>query len=173
MARRPQPQQTLLQARRLSRRITAHDRPGRSPGATPIQREWIVPPTVVDIIRFAVLAVIVTVFVVMGLNHFRPKPARIMAKMIPPFLRFDGPFRPIILVYITGVCEVLGGIGLAVPATRAAAAIALILFLVAVFPANIFASQHPETFRALSIPFWPRLAAQVALIGLIAWVGLL
>jgi uncharacterized membrane protein len=131
-----------------------------------------VPPTVVDVIRLIVLAAIVVVFVVMGLNHFRPKPARIMAKMIPPFLRFEGPFRPISLVYLTGACEVLGGIGLAVPLTRPAAAIALSLFLVAVFPANIYASQHPETFRSLSIPFWPRLAAQVALIGLIIWVGL-
>jgi uncharacterized membrane protein len=30
--------------------------------------------------------------------------------------------------------------------------------LVVVFPANIYASEHPETFRSLSIPFWPRLA---------------
>ena len=138
----------------------------------PIQREWIVPPAVVDVIRFIVLAAIVAVFVVMGLNHFRPKPARIMAKMIPPFLRFEKPFTPIALVYFTGACEVLGGIGLAVPVTRPAAAIALSLFLVAVFPANVYASQHPGTFKSLSIPFWPRLAAQVALIGLILWVGL-
>lgn len=130
------------------------------------------PQTVVEIIRLVVLVAIVIVFVGMGLNHFRPKPARIMAKMIPPFLRFGGPLRPIALVYLTGACEVLGGIGLAVPATRPAAAIALSLFLVAVFPANIYASQHPETFRSLSIPFWPRLAAQLALIALIVWVGL-
>ncbi|MDJ0335803.1 DoxX family membrane protein [Salinibacterium sp. G-O1] len=129
--------------------------------------------TVVDIIKLVVLVAIVAVFIGMGLNHFRPKPARIMAKMIPPFLRFDGPLRPIALVYLTGVCEVLGGIGLAVPLTRPIASIALVLFLVAVFPANIYASQHPETFRSLSIPFWPRLIAQVALIALIVWVGLL
>jgi uncharacterized membrane protein len=140
---------------------------------TPIRREWIVPPTVVDIIRLIVLVALVTVFVVMGLNHFRAKPARIMARMIPPRLRFDGPFRPITLVYLTGVCEVLGGIGLAVPLTRPVAAIALVLFLIAVFPANVYASQHPETFRSLAIPLWPRLAAQVAVIALIVWVGLL
>ncbi|MGV8895741.1 MAG: DoxX family membrane protein [Rhodoglobus sp.] len=128
--------------------------------------------TVVDIIKLIVLVAIVAVFIGMGLNHFRPKPARIMAKMIPPFLRFGGPIRPIVLVYFTGVCEVLGGIGLAVPLTRPVAAIALVLFLIAVFPANIYASQHPETFRSLSIPFWPRLIAQVALIALIVWVGL-
>ena len=138
-----------------------------------IPREWTVPPAVVDVIRFIVLAAIVVMFVFVGLNHFRPKPATIMAKMIPPLLRFHKPFSPIALVYLTGACEVAGGIGLAVPVTRPAAAIALSLFLVAVFPANIYASQHPDTFGSLSIPFWPRLAAQVALIGLIVWVGLL
>ncbi len=129
------------------------------------------PLTVVDIIQLIALVAIVVVFVGMGLNHFRPKPAKVMAKMIPPFLRFSGPLRPIALVYITGACEVLGGIGLAVPFTRPAAAVALVLFLVAVFPANIYASQHPVVFRSLSIPFWPRLIAQVALIALILWVG--
>ena len=129
------------------------------------------PLAAVDTIQVIVLIVIVVVFVGMGFNHFRPKPAKIMAKMIPPLLRFEGPLRPIALVYVTGVCEVLGGIGLAVPFTRPVAGVALALFLVAVFPANVYASQHPETFRALSIPFWPRLAAQVALIALIIWVG--
>ena len=127
--------------------------------------------TVTDIIQLVVLVGLVAVFIAMGVNHFRPKPAKIMAKMIPPFLRFDGALRPIVLVYITGACEVLGGIGLAVPVTRPLAAIALVLFLVAVFPANVYASQHPETFRSLSIPFWPRLAGQVALIAVIVWVG--
>lgn len=129
------------------------------------------PATVVDVIQLIVLIALVAVFVGMGLNHFRAKPAKIMAKMIPPFLRFDAPLRPIVIVYITGACEILGGIGLAVPFTRPAAAVALTLFLVAVFPANIYASQHPETFRSLSIPFWPRLAAQLVLIALIIWIG--
>ncbi|MBC7589656.1 MAG: DoxX family membrane protein [Salinibacterium sp.] len=129
------------------------------------------PASVIDIIQLIVLVGLVVLFVGMGLNHFRPRPAKIMATMIPPLLRFDGPLRPIVLVYLTGACEVLGGIGLAVPLTRPLAAIALALFLVAVFPANVHASQHPETFRSLSIPFWPRLAGQVALIAVIVWIG--
>ena len=105
------------------------------------------------------------VFIGMGINHFRPGPAKIMAKMIPPFMRRNGLLSPINLVYLTGVCEVLGGIGLLVSQTRLAAVVALIVFLVAVFPANIYASQHKETFRSLAIPFWPRLAGQIALIA--------
>ena len=120
-----------------------------------------------DVLQWVIVIALAAVFIGMGVNHFRPGPARIMAKMIPPFMRREGLLRPINLVYFTGVCEVLGGIGLLVPQTRLAAVIALIVFLVAVFPANIYASQHKETFRSLAIPFWPRLAGQLALIGLL------
>ena len=125
----------------------------------------------VDIVQLVVLVALVVVFVGMGLNHFRPTPARIMAKMIPPRLRFTGRLRPLVLVYLSGACEVLGGVALAVPLTRPLAAVALALLLVVVFPANSYASRHPETFGSLSIPFWPRLAAQIALIAAIIWVG--
>jgi uncharacterized membrane protein len=124
-----------------------------------------------DVIQAVVLWALALVFVVMGVNHFRPGPARTMAAMIPPALRFRGALRPLALVYLTGVCEVAGGIGLLVPATRVAASVALVVFLVAVFPANAFAARHPERFGALAIPFWPRLAAQAVLIALVAWVA--
>ena len=125
-----------------------------------------------DIAQLVVTIALAAVFIGMGINHFRPKPARIMAKMIPPFLRRDGALSPIRLVYLTGVCEIAGGIGLLVPATRVAAVVALIVFLVAVFPANVYAAQHPETFRKLSIPLLPRLAGQLAIIGLLVFVAL-
>ena len=164
-----QPQHTLLQAGAAS---TLRYGEGRV-AHLPCSHNGTMAASVVDIIRVIVLVGLGVVFVGMGVNHFLPKPARLMAKMIPPRLRFAGPLRPIVLVYLTGACEVLGGIALAVPLTRAAAAVALVLFLVAVFPANIYASQHPETFRSLSIPFWPRLAAQLVLIALTVWVGVL
>ena len=49
------------------------------------------------------------------------------------------PYLPahIELVYISGIFEVLGGIGLLVPQTRRWAAWGLIALLVAVYPANI------------------------------------
>jgi uncharacterized membrane protein len=126
----------------------------------------------IDVIRTTVLWVLVVVFVGMGVNHFRRGPARGMAAMIPPYLRRDGLLRPLNLVYVTGVCEIAGGIGLAIPGTRLAASIALIVFLVAVFPANVYASQHRERFGRAAIPFWPRLAGQIVLIALLLWVGL-
>jgi uncharacterized membrane protein len=124
-----------------------------------------------DVTRTIVLWILVVAFVAMGVNHFRGRPARVMAKMIPPAMRREGLLRPLHLVYLTGVCEILGGVGLAVPVTRAAASVALIVFLICVFPANVYAAKHKETFGRGAIPFWPRLAGQAVLIVLIAWVG--
>lgn len=41
------------------------------------------------------------------------------------------------LVYVSGVAEIAGGIGLLVPRTRRAAGIGLVLLLIAVWPANL------------------------------------
>jgi uncharacterized membrane protein len=109
------------------------------------------------------------VFVGMGVLHFVPSIGRGMAAMIPPRMRFVSARY---LVWFTGLCEIAGGIGLQIPALRVASAIALIVFLIAVFPANAFAAQHPEKFGRAAIPFWPRLAGQGALIALLLFVVL-
>jgi len=122
----------------------------------------------IDVTQAFVAWILFVLFVGMGINHFRRGPAKIMAAMIPPGMRRRGLLKPINLVYLTGVCEVVGGVGLVIPATRVAASIALIVFLVAVFPANAYASKHKETFGRGAIPFWPRLAGQAVLIALLA-----
>jgi uncharacterized membrane protein len=116
-------------------------------------------------------ALIAVGFVGMGINHFRPRAARGMAKMIPPRMRWEGILRPINLVYFTGACEIAGGIGILIPILSPIAAVALAVFLVAVFPANAYAAAHKETFGSLAIPFWPRLIAQVVLIALVLFAG--
>lgn len=125
-----------------------------------------------EIIQWIIRGVFAVAFIGMGITHFRPKPARMMARMIPPALRGTGPLSPERLVLFTGVCEVAGGVGLVIPAgvvpfVQAAAAVALIVFLVAVFPANAYAAANPERFGSLAIPLWPRLIAQVLMIGLL------
>jgi uncharacterized membrane protein len=127
--------------------------------------------TVLYVIRAFALWALAIMFIAMGINHFRRGPARVMARMIPPRLRSEGRLRPIVLVYLTGVCEIAGGLGLMFPPTRPAASVALIVFLVAVFPANVYASRHRETFGRAAIPFWPRLAGQAVLIALLALVA--
>jgi uncharacterized membrane protein len=127
----------------------------------------------VPVVAWILRAVTAIIFLGMGINHFRARAARAMARIIPPYLRREGLLRPINLVYFTGVCELLGGVGILLPWTRLPAAIALTIFLIAVFPANAYASQHREKFGRAAIPFWPRLAAQLVLIALVLVAGLL
>ncbi len=69
-------------------------------------------------------------FVVAGLIHF-VFPARYMGIM-PPWIPLQ-----LEMVYVSGVAEILGAIGLLLPSMRKAAGIGLIALLVAVFPANV------------------------------------
>lgn len=117
--------------------------------------------------------IVALIFIGMGVNHFRPRMARGMAAIIPPRMRRDGPLSPLRLVYFTGVCELAGGIGILVPATRLPAAIALVVFLIAVFPANAYAAEHPEKFGRAAIPFWRRYCAQLVLIAIVMLAGTL
>jgi uncharacterized membrane protein len=122
--------------------------------------------------QLALRIVLAAVFAFMGVLHFVPSGARAMRAMIPPPLRRPG--WPTALVAITGVFEILGAVGLLVPwnGVRLAAGICLVLFLVAVFPANAYAARYPERFGRLAVPFWPRLGIQLVLIALVilaAW----
>ncbi len=78
-----------------------------------------------------ILRVILAIsIIIVGILHFAiPDP---FVKIVPPQLP-----NPLALVYISGVFEILGGIGLLVPNVSRAAAWGLIALFVAVFPANI------------------------------------
>ncbi|MDN4596567.1 DoxX family protein [Leifsonia virtsii] len=116
-----------------------------------------------EIVQLVLRIALALVFVGMGVLHFVPGPARGMAAMIPPAVRVVPPRA---LVAFTGVCELAGGIGLLVPATRVAAAICLVVFLVAVFPANAYAAGKTERFGVFATPLVPRAVLQVVLIAL-------
>ena len=76
------------------------------------------------------VVLIAVIFVIAGALHFlRP---RFYVAMMPPWLPAAAA-----LVFVSGAFEILGGIGVLVPATRVAAGWGLIALLVAVFPANI------------------------------------
>ena len=122
-----------------------------------------------EILRTVATFVLAALFVFMGVLHFVPAFARGMSAMIPPRMKFVSGRA---LVRFTGLCEIAGGIGLLVPQTRVVASVALVVFLIAVFPANAYASARPETFGTAATPFWPRLVAQVVLIGLVVFVAL-
>jgi uncharacterized membrane protein len=74
------------------------------------------------------------------------------------------------MVYISGLAEIAGGLGLLFPATRRAAGIGLIALLIAVFPANIqmlstaVTGGAPAAYQALlflRLPLQPLLIAWV------------
>jgi uncharacterized membrane protein len=71
------------------------------------------------------------------------------------------------LVYLSGVLEMAGGVGLLIRRTRRAAGIGLILLLIAVWPANL---QMVLNARAADVPpwhealLWLRLPLQLLLI---------
>ena len=123
---------------------------------------------VTEVAQWVVRIVLAAVFLFMGVLHFIPGPARGMAAMMPPFFKRPGWPSSKTLVRFTGLCEIAGGIGLLIPFTRFAAGVALIAFLIAVFPANAYAAKHPDKFGRAAIPFWPRLFAQLGLIVLCA-----
>jgi uncharacterized membrane protein len=77
---------------------------------------------------------------------------------------------PRAMVFFTGFCELAGAIGLVIPATRRAAGIALILFFIAVLPANIQAAYSGITLRGRPpTPLWLRVPMQVLFIFLARW----
>jgi uncharacterized membrane protein len=65
-----------------------------------------------------------------------------LVRMTPPWVPWPG-----VIVYFTGICEIAGGIGLFVPGLYHAAGIALIVFFLAVLPANIHAAKSGVTLR--------------------------
>lgn len=70
--------------------------------------------------------------------------------------------------YLSGAAEILGAIGLMIPATRTAAAWGLIALLIAVFPANIHMLMQARDANASAwyvAGLWARLPLQ----GLLMW----
>ncbi|HEU0206626.1 MAG TPA: hypothetical protein VFQ74_08040 [Pseudolysinimonas sp.] len=126
-------------------------------------------PEAVQLAQLALRILLAGLFAFMGVTHFVPKVRRGMQAMIPPALRRRGIPSPALLVAFTGAAELAGAAGLLAPwpLLREITGISLVVFLILVFPANAYASQHPERFGRAAIPFWPRCLGQLALIALV------
>jgi len=103
------------------------------------------------------LYVMGVLYILAGLNHFWH--VSFYTKMLEGFLPF-----PLALVYISGVAEILCGLGLLIPQTRKAAAWGTIALLVAVLPANINMALHPDQFGLAPVGLYLRLPVQLFLI---------
>jgi uncharacterized membrane protein len=104
-------------------------------------------------------------FIFTGATHFLMS-GKFM-EMMPPIIP-----APLLMIYASGFFEILGGIGLIVPATKRPAAYGLAALLIAVFPANIYVAYNNVQlggFMNYSFYQWLRLPLQIVLIGWALW----
>ena len=90
-----------------------------------------------------------------------------LVRMMPPSFPW-----PRALVFFTGLCEIAGAVGLLLSPTRRAAGFALMLFFIAVFPANVRAARSDVTLRGKpATALWLRAPMQLLFIFLAWWVS--
>jgi uncharacterized membrane protein len=112
--------------------------------------------------RLVALSFVFLWFFVGGIMHFAA--TDIEARIVPPYIS-----RPVTVVLVSGVFELVGAIGILLPRTRKAAGIGLFLLTLAVTPANVYMLQHAELFPVPLWALWLRLPVQVGLLWLIGW----
>ncbi len=105
-------------------------------------------------------------YIFAGINHFRD-PGFYMP-MMPPYLPWHGE-----LVFLSGVAEVLVGIGVLISGPRRLAAWATIALLIAIFPANLHIALHNVPLagarEGAGVWNWVRLPFQGVLIAWAWW----
>ena len=105
-------------------------------------------------------------YIIVGILHFTH--VDFFLKMMPPYLPWH-----LELVWLSGVFEILGGLGLLVPQTRRWTSYGLIALLFAVYPANIHMWLHSEQFADVGSPLalTLRLPFQFVFMAWAWWVG--
>jgi uncharacterized membrane protein len=91
-----------------------------------------------------------------------------LVRMMPDWIP-----QPMALIYFTGLCEIAGAIGLLLPGLRQGAGIALIVFFIVVFPANVKAARTGVGLGGKrATPLWLRSSMQILFIALTWWSAL-
>jgi uncharacterized membrane protein len=113
----------------------------------------------------ALLWLMAAFYVANGVNHFIS--TDVYLQIIPDFVPL-----PLAVVYVSGVAEILLGVGVLFGPTRAMAAWGLVILLVVVFPANINVAVNDLVFlgeEPNSLVNWLRLPVQAVLIVWAWW----
>jgi uncharacterized membrane protein len=118
--------------------------------------------------REAGLVAVAIMFLFTGITHFTGI-KHDYAAMLP------GPLSGNLgIIYLSGVLEIAGAVGLLVPRTRRLAGICLALYLVAVFPGNVYAALNEVPFRGEPpTPLWLRTPIQLLFIGMVLWTSVM
>lgn len=109
------------------------------------------------------LGIVFAWFFLGGVGHF-VQPA-FFINIVPPYVPY-----PAAAVYVSGVFEILGAIGVLFAASRRLAGLGLFLLTLCVTPANVHMWLHPQDFPLF--PEWTlsaRLVIQVLLLACIWW----
>lgn len=102
-------------------------------------------------------------FIAAGSNHFFN--TSFYLRIMPPYLPW-----PLLLVYLSGLFEIMLGGLLLIPGSMRAAAWGLIALLIAVFPANLhMAVNHGLYPEYGETALWARLPLQLVLIAWAYW----
>ncbi|WP_433248869.1 DoxX family protein [Streptosporangium sp. CA-135522] len=111
--------------------------------------------------------------VVTASAHFVPASVTVMpnhadlARMVPSFVPY-----PDVMVYVSGVLELLGAAGLVLSATRRAAGICLAALFALLLPANVYAAVTDVRFNGdEATPLWFRIPEQLLYIAVALWVA--
>ena len=114
----------------------------------------------------ALCAGVAAMFILTGGAHFIGLRDDLV-RMVPPALGNPGFW-----VTFTGVAEIAGAIGILLPATRRLAAAGLLLLLLAVFPANVYAARHQIAIGGKApTPLALRSIEQLVFLAAVAWAG--
>ncbi len=109
------------------------------------------------------LAFVFLWFMAGGIAHFTH--TGFFMSIMPPYIGYHRE-----IVYVSGVFEILGAIGILLPALRQWAGNGLLLLVLCVSPANIHMWLNPQLFPDVSPVFLSaRLVVQVLLLVLIWW----
>ena len=108
----------------------------------------------------AIAVGLAAMFVLTGVAHFAPPMRRDLIAIVPPRLPAPG-----LLVTVTGILELLGAAGLLLPVTRLAAAVCLLALMLAMFPANVYASRMSNPPKSMTTRLSLRTATEVVFLA--------
>ncbi len=116
-----------------------------------------------SIAKKALLVLLALFFIGAGVMHFVSP--EFYLQLMPPYLPWH-----LALVYISGVAEIVLGVGVLIPAFRVWAAWGLIALLVAVFPANLHVAINEISINGADVVWnWVRLPFQGLFIAWAWW----
>lgn len=102
-------------------------------------------------------------FTFVGITHFTSPD--FFVSIVPPYLP-----APLALVYVSGLFEIAGGLGMLFPATRTLAGYGLLALLAAVYPANIHMAMNPGEFPDIPpAALYARLPIQFVFAWIVWW----